>query len=408
MTERADLLVIGGGAAGFFGAIRYASLHPRARVIILEKGKHVLDKVRISGGGRCNVTHGCFDPRELVLNYPRGKKELLGPFHQFACGDMMGWLEERGVPTKIEEDGRVFPETDSSETIITCFRNEARRLGIEVRTSEGVVTMERQQKWKATTPAHWYEADAIFFTTGSSPQSWELLRQIGVTLVPPVPSLFTFNIKHSLLRDLPGISVDYATVELPTLHIADGGPLLITHWGLSGPAVLRISAQAARQLAERSYRCEVVVNWLSADEEEVEHALREMRNSHARKKPSTTPFQGLPKRLWERMCELSAISDCNWADVSNQQLHALCNLITHSTFQMQGKSTFKEEFVTAGGVQLDKVNFKTMESREVPGLWFAGEVLDIDAVTGGFNFQAAWTTSWIAASNIPLSSESKE
>lgn len=401
MIVKVDLIVVGGGAAGFFGAIRYAELNPHARVFILEKGSRVLEKVKISGGGRCNVTHGCFEPKELIKNYPRGSRELLGPFNRFACGDMMEWLANHGVDTKIEDDGRVFPVTDNSETIIRCFQKEAEMRGVKVVTGDGVTEMNYSDKWEITTQNNQFHARYVLFTTGSSPMSWKILESLGVSLVPPVPSLFTFNIKHSLLRDLPGISVPYAEVSIPTLGISAFGPLLITHWGLSGPAVLRLSAWGARKLSECSYDTDVVVNWISETTDEVAAYLRDQRVEEAKKKVITLPYPGITRRLWERMVELAEVDQKNWADLRNSDIDLLAATLCKSVFRMRGKSTFKDEFVTAGGVQLDTVSFKTMESKQVRNLWFAGEVLDIDAITGGFNFQAAWTTSWIAAESIP-------
>ncbi|MDP4665851.1 MAG: NAD(P)/FAD-dependent oxidoreductase [Flavobacteriaceae bacterium] len=401
MIPKADLIVIGGGAAGFFGAIRYAELNPNARVYILEKGTRVLEKVKISGGGRCNVTHGCFDPKELVKHYPRGMREMLGPFNRFACGDMMEWLSNRGVETKIEDDGRVFPITDNSETIIKCFQKEADMLGVKVMTGEGVTDMKHDGQWEITTQNSIFHADYVLYTTGSSPLSWKLLESLGISLIAPVPSLFTFNIKHSLLRDLPGISVPHAEVSIPSLGIQSFGPLLITHWGLSGPAVLRLSAWGARKLADCKYDADVIVNWVAETLDEVVEYLREQRTTEAKKKVVTAPYPGITRRLWERMTLLAGLDQKNWADLRNAEIDMLADILCKSVFRMRGKSTFKEEFVTAGGVQLDTVSFKTMESKNVKNLWFAGEVLDIDAITGGFNFQAAWTTSWIAAESIP-------
>ncbi len=396
MEKSVDLVVIGGGAAGFFGAIRAAELYPNAKIVILEKSSRVLDKVRISGGGRCNVTHGCFDPAELVQYYPRGKRELLGPFHRFLCGDMMAWLDARGVETKIEDDGRVFPVSDRSESITNCFENEAQRLKIDVITRCGVTDLQAHgDQWQVTTPGDRYLTPKVLITTGSSPAFWELLSKLGISMVSPVPSLFTFNCKHPLLKNLMGVSLPVANLRIEGSRLDASGPLLITHWGMSGPAVLRLSAWGARELAQRNYQFTLIADFTG--DTDVHTWVHERRTHDGKKKVMNTPFPNISKRLWERMVEIAEVGDLNWGDLQKSVIEALVEVLSACRLDVNGKSTFKDEFVTAGGVELSEINFKTMEHQRLRGLHFAGEVLNIDAITGGFNFQAAWTTSYIAA-----------
>ncbi len=400
-----DLVVIGGGAAGFFGAIRFAELQKNARVSILEKSARTLDKVRISGGGRCNVTHGCFEPTELAKHYPRGQRELLGPFHTFMCGDMMEWLENRGVPTKIEEDGRVFPVSDQSSSIIDCFLRQTKVMNIEVKTNEGVVSLERLNGgWRVESTSSIYETPAVLIATGSSKVAWQLLSKLGMTIVSPVPSLFTFNTTAPLFKGLMGLSLNHAKVKVCGSELSAEGPLLITHWGLSGPAILRLSAWGARVLADQNYRFQIEINF--AGENDPRSWCDDRRLDDRKKLIKSTFFPGIPRRLWERMVLLLGIEQKNWSDLSKQEQKSLIAMLTAYRPDVNGKSTFKDEFVTAGGVSLDEINFKTMEHKLHSGLYFAGEVLNIDAITGGFNFQAAWTTSWIAAEAIHTNSHS--
>lgn len=393
-----DLLVIGGGAAGFFGAIRAAELRPDSSVVIIEKTGRVLDKVRISGGGRCNVTHACFDPRELSKNYPRGERELLGPFNRFMCGDMMGWLDERGVETSIEDDGRVFPAENTSAAIIRCFENEVHQKGVSIERNTGMRSLEKTDSgWVVHTDERPIPTKAILVATGSSSVVWKELRKLEIPIIEPVPSLFTFKIAHPLLRGLMGLAVQNAEISIIGSNLVEYGPTLITHWGLSGPAVLRLSAWGALQLADKNYDFSISVNWTMSTEETIRAWISDRRKEDTRKSPVNTPFPEVPKRLWERMCELSSLMNKNWSDVSKVQAEQLIQLLHACELPVKGKTTFKEEFVTAGGIDLKSVDFRTMESKQHSGLFFAGEVLNIDAITGGFNFQAAWTTSWIAA-----------
>ena len=396
-----DLIVIGGGAAGFFCAIQSAERNPNLSILILEKSKELLSKVRISGGGRCNVTHACFDPSEMVNYYPRGHKELLGPFHSFLCGDMMAWLSDHGVETKIEDDGRVFPNSNTSTSIIDCFLNLCKKYKIEIITRSGVEKIESiSNKWSIETSSASYTCNQILVATGSSPATWKILKQLGHHIIDPVPSLFTFNIKHPLIDGLAGISVPTAEIVIKGEKIQETGALLITHWGLSGPAILKLSAWGARPLFDKKYQFEIEVNWVGMDVEDVSGKLIKLRKNSGKRKVLNTPLFGLPKRLWQRLISMQVLSASNFADLNAGQIESLINQITKCTFKVSGKSTFKDEFVTCGGIDTSEINFKTMESKIFPGLYFAGEVINIDAVTGGFNFQAAWTEAYIAAKTI--------
>ena len=393
-------MVIGGGAAGFFTAINAKEMNPELDITILEKGKEVLQKVKISGGGRCNVTHACFEPKELVQFYPRGEKELLGPFHQFMTGDTFEWFENNGIPLKIEKDNRVFPESNSSQTIIDCFLGKTKALGIPVLKNHGVNSIKKQgDSWLVTTKEQQFVCDAVVMAAGSSKKVWELSKALRHSIISPVPSLFTFNIKDSRIKDLLGISVPNATVQLEDTNLEASGPLLITHWGMSGPAILKLSAFGARVLAEKNYEYQVQVNWLSRPTHKIVNVLLNLKKKHSKKQVIVrSPFEEIPKRLWERFVLATTIKTTfNWADVSHEQIDALANQLTKSVYTAKGKSTFKEEFVTAGGVDLREINFKNFESKLQNNLFFVGEVLNIDAVTGGFNFQNAWTGGWLCA-----------
>ena len=394
------VIIIGGGAAGFFTAINAKEMNPELDITILEKGKEVLQKVKISGGGRCNVTHACFEPKELVQFYPRGEKELLGPFHQFMTGDTFEWFENNGIPLKIEKDNRVFPESNSSQTIVDCFLNKTKRLGISVLKNHGVTTIQKQDNsWLVITKEQQFVCDAVVMAAGSSKKVWELSKALRHSIISPVPSLFTFNIKDNRIKDLLGISVSNATVQLVDTNLEASGPLLITHWGMSGPAILKLSAFGARVLAEKNYEYKVQVNWLSRPTHKIVNVLLNLKKKHSKKQVIVrSPFEEIPKRLWERFVLATTIkTSFNWADVSHDQIDALANQLTKSVFTAKGKSTFKEEFVTAGGVDLREINFKNFESKLQKNLFFVGEVLNIDAVTGGFNFQNAWTGGWLCA-----------
>ncbi len=403
---RADIVVIGGGAAGFFTAINAAEKNQNLKIILLERGKEVLTKVKISGGGRCNVTHAEFLPKELTQNYPRGEKELLGPFHTFMTGDTIEWFEKRGVELKIEEDGRMFPVSDSSQTIIDCFLSETRRLGVEVLLNQSVKEIQKEKThYIIHTSLDSFSAEKIVVASGSNPKIWKLLEGLGHTIIPPVPSLFTFNIKDSRILDLPGLSTNAAVRVLDAKRktlLESNSPLLITHWGMSGPAILKLSAWGARVLEPLEYRFQIEVNWLETiSEEEVMEELKLLKYNFGKQTLLKYAQFDLPKRLWQSLLRAAGISESlTWAEATRENLQNIANQLTAGIFQVDGKSTFKEEFVTAGGVDLKEVNFKTFESRLCKNLYFAGEVLNIDAITGGFNFQNAWTGGFIVAQNL--------
>jgi len=403
-----EIVVAGGGAAGFFGAItaarRLREEGAPGRVTLLEKGSAFLTKVRISGGGRCNVTHACFDPRLLATHYPRGERALIGPFRRFSPADTVRWYEARGVPLKTEEDGRMFPVTDSSQTIIDCLLEEARREGVTLRTRCGIASVEREADGfrLRLSDGTAMRADRLLLATGGHRTAGggggEIAAALGHTLEPPVPSLFTFHIETPWLRSLAGVSLDPAEVSIPGTGLRERGPLLMTHWGVSGPVVLRLSAWGARLLYERDYRFALRVNWAPhLHREAIEAELRARRETHPRALVTTQPLRPIPARIWEQLVLAAGIApSTRWTVLPRQERHRLVETIAASSFAVTGKSTHKAEFVTCGGVRLGEVDFRTMESRIVPGLFFAGELLDVDGITGGFNFQAAWTTGWIA------------
>lgn len=401
MNQNFDIIIVGGGAAGFFTAINIVEKNPKLKVAILERGKEVLSKVRVSGGGRCNVTHACFEPNELVKFYPRGEKELRGPFHQFCSGDTIEWFSNHGVELKIEDDGRMFPVSNSSQTIIDCFLTATQKLGISVLTGQSVQSIfKKEDLWKVETQSETYVTEKLVLATGSNPKIWEMLQQFGHAIVSPVPSLFTFNIKDARIKELPGVAAQ-VTVKVKDTKLISTGPLLITHWGMSGPAILKLSAWGARILHDKNYQFTIFVNWLNDDTEEAEKILKELKQEHSKKAVSKkSPFD-FPNRLWESLVLASGIeAETKWADLSKIQLQNLANQLTNASFQVNGKSTFKEEFVTAGGIDLKEINFKTMQSKLHENLYFAGEIVNIDAITGGFNFQNAWTSGFIVANAI--------
>lgn len=395
-----DFIVIGGGAAGFFSAITAAEAGV-PNVLILERGPEVLTKVRISGGGRCNVTHDCYDPRELVRSYPRGEKNLRGPFHRWQAADTVSWFEEHGVELKVEDDGRMFPVTDDSQTVINCLTGSARKLGVNWQTHCGVTsvrTLEDGFEIKTTTRETYHCRNLLIATGGIRSKEARLpVEATGHTMESAVPSLFTFKINDCRLEGLMGVSVPNATVRIGRLETS--GPLLITHWGMSGPAILKASAWGARDLSKTDYRFHLTVNWTGS---ESEHSVAEVFAKHRKdhgiwKVSKRSLFEGITRRLWQRMCETAGIEDeTTWATITKSQLQALTTELIAADFRVDGKSLNKDEFVTCGGVLLDDVQLKTMESKRVPGLFFAGEVLNIDGITGGFNFQAAWTTGRLA------------
>ena len=397
-----DILIVGGGAAGFFAAINTATQNPNLKIAILERGTNVLSKVKISGGGRCNVTHAEFIPDELVLNYPRGEKELRGPFHNYMTGDTMQWFEERGVPLKIEDDGRVFPVSNSSQTIIDCFLEEVKTRHIQVLLNHSVQEIKHENEtWELNTTKGIFRAPKLLIATGSNPKIWKLLESLGHQVIPPVPSLFTFNIKDPRLKSIPGVVSADVHISVVNSSLQSEGPLLVTHEGLSAPSILKLSAYGALELAKREYKFQIKVNFIKQEFSECLERLLEIKTAFPKKTILKTSQFELPRRLWEQLVIASEIpADLRWAEANKQQLQQIASQLTEAVFTVDGKSTFKEEFVTAGGVELKGVNFKTFESKQYKNLFFAGEVLNIDAVTGGFNFQNAWTSAFIASQHL--------
>lgn len=394
------IIIIGGGAAGFFCAANLDAT--KYKITILEQNSDVLQKVKISGGGRCNVTHACFDPRELVQFYPRGNKELLSVFTRFQPGDTMEWFENRKVPLKIEGDNRVFPESNSSQTIINAMLEEIRSKNVEVKTKCSVKQIEKQEgKYLIQTSLGDFEADYIIYSTGSSPKSLKIIESLGHNIIDLVPSLFTFNIKDNLLKDLAGTSFEMAETSIPQLKTEESGPLLITHWGLSGPAILKISAWEAVNLAKMKYNFEVEVNFISKSLDSAEEIFQQFKQSNPKKTIGQSKIFDITNRFWQRILEVSNI-DLNKqvANISKKEMDRIIENLCKKKFQVTGKSTFKDEFVTAGGVDLKEINFKNMSSKILPNFYIAGEVLNIDAVTGGFNFQACWSEAWLIAQDL--------
>ena len=397
-----DVIVIGGGAAGFFSAINIAVLNPELSVLILERGSEGLQKVKISGGGRCNVTHAQFIPSELTTNYPRGEKELLGPFHQYMTGDTMKWFEDRGIELKIEEDGRVFPVSNTSQTIIDCFINEANRLNIQILYNHSVKSISKKgDNWLVNTDNSDFCCSKILVTTGSNPKIWNLMDQLNHTIIKPVPSLFSFDIKDDRINSIPGVVVEDVEVSVVNSKLSTDGPLLITHKGLSAPSILKLSAFGALELAAMDYQFNISINFIKTSYNECLSQLKVVKSDLSKKMVVNHSLFEIPKRLWKELVVYSGIeTNTTWADINRSQLNELSIQLTSSIFKVKGKSTFKEEFVTAGGVDLKEINFKTFESKINPNLFFAGEILNIDAVTGGFNFQNAWTGAYIASKSI--------
>lgn len=411
------IVVIGGGAAGFFGAIACAEAYPQTQVTILEASRHPLSKVRISGGGRCNVTHACFDPGVLVQAYPRGGKALRGAFSRFQPQQTVQWFRNHGVTLKTEADGRMFPVSDRSATIVNCLSTAAQTAGVKVWTEASVASVSQV----SANPSHprfelvlksgqRLESDRLLLATGSNPAGHRLAQSLGHSLQPPVPSLFTFNVPDPRLQDLAGVSVPLVHLRLLVegqKALEQTGPLLITHWGLSGPAVLKLSAWGARVLHDRRYQASLQINWLpQLHQEKLRQTLVSVKSQLPQKTITATCPVPLPRRLWEQLLSAVGISpDKRWAELSNKLLQQLVQELLQGQFLIQGKGVFKEEFVTCGGVNLKEVNFKTMESRLCPGLYFAGEILDIDGITGGFNFQSAWTTGWLAGQALGQAAE---
>lgn len=395
-----QIIIIGGGAAGFFCA---ANLDEKKyKITILEQNSDVLQKVKISGGGRCNVSHACFDPKELVQFYPRGNKELLSVFTKFQPGDTMDWFDQRNVSLKIEKDNRVFPESNSSQTIINTFLAEIQKKNVEVKTKCSVKEIEKiEDRYRVKTSLGDFDADFVVYSTGSSPKSLKMIQNLGHKIIDLVPSLFTFNIKDDLLMDLAGTSFENAETSIPTLKTEESGPLLITHWGLSGPAILKISAWEAINLAKVKYNFEIEVNFISMDLEDAEEQFQNFKNSNPKKSIGQSKIFEVTNRFWQRILEVSKV-DLNKqnANISGKEMQTILGNLCKKNFKVTGKSTFKDEFVTAGGVDLKEINFKNMSSKILPQFYVAGEVLNIDAVTGGFNFQACWSEAWLIAQDL--------
>ena len=400
--KKHDVIIVGGGAAGFFAAINIAEFNPELKVAILERGKEGLQKVKISGGGRCNVTHAEFIPSELVQNYPRGEKELLGPFHQFMTGDTIEWFENRGVELKIEEDGRMFPVSNSSQTIIDCFLNEAKKHNVDVLYNHSVKSIKSiNESWVLETNQGDFISEKLLIATGSNPKIWKLLEDLNLTISQPVPSLFTFDIKDKRIKTIPGVVAKNVEVRVVDSNLESEGPLLITHVGMSAPAILKLSAFGAIELAKRDYKFQIEINFIRQSLNDSLDSLKELKQELNKKTVFKFAQFDLPKRLWQQLVLASHISETTtWAELNKQQLEALASQLTKAVFKVEGKSTFKEEFVTAGGINLKEVNFKTFESKLHKNLYFAGEILNIDAVTGGFNFQNAWTGAYLVAKAI--------
>jgi len=401
-----DVIVVGGGPAGFFAAIRCAEQNPQLRVLIIEKSSQTLSKVLVSGGGRCNVTHACFDPAQLINFYPRGGLALRGAFTRFQPTDTVKWFEEHGVRLKTETDNRMFPVTNSSETIANCLREAAENARVKVYLGTTLLKVEKSPRFgfrlevRDGAEVFPLQTKKLLIATGSDPKTREVVKSLGHSIEEPVPSLFTFNVKDKRIDGLAGVAVEDVALKMDSL--TQRGPMLITHWGLSGPAVLKLSAWGARILFDKKYRSTLTVNWLG--DYKLDSALEVLQRNkdwqeNARKKIAAQPaFSQIPIRLWKQLTQF--IGDKNWGDISKVEMRKLAEELTAGEFAIQGKGIFKEEFVTCGGVNLKEVDFKTMQSRIVEDLFFAGEVLDIDGVTGGFNFQSSWTTGWLAGNAL--------
>ena len=394
------VIIIGGGASGFFTA---ANIDTKLYdVTILEQNSDVLQKVKISGGGRCNVSHACFDPRELVQFYPRGNKELLSVFTKFQPRDTMNWYEEHGVALKIEDDNRIFPESNSSQSIIDCLVNECRKKNVKILTKQTVTEILLQENgYKIHTTDQNYFADYVVFSTGSSPKAFKILEKLGHQIIAPVPSLFTFNIKNEILKDLMGTSFQYVDIEIPKLNLEESGSLLITHWGLSGPAILKLSAWGARELAALKYQFEIIVNFIGTASEDALEIFKNFKENEPKKSIGQAKIFDITNRFWQRILFVSGIDTTKQlANINNKEMQKIIENLCCCRMNVTGKSTFKEEFVTAGGVDLKEMDFKTMKSKKLPNFYISGEVLNIDAVTGGFNFQACWSEGWLIAQDL--------
>jgi predicted Rossmann fold flavoprotein len=399
--SKTSIGIIGGGAAGFFAAIEIAASNPEFHVTILEKTEKLLSKVKVSGGGRCNLTNACFDVNELIKNYPRGNKELRGVFYKFNPADTIEWFESKGVKLKTEKDNRVFPESDSSETIVNCFLRLAEEYKVEIIKEYSVREIKKTESGFVINPESKFAVtfDKLIIATGgnSRREFYTMFEELGHTIISPVPSLFTFNLENHPLKGLEGISLEKVKIKIKNTKLFQEGPLLITHWGLSGPAVLKLSAFGARIINELNYNFEIEINWIP-DVKDIMKSLVDIKSDSPNKVISSVPQFYLPFRLWKRLIELAGINEeLKWTETSKEKLHSLGKELTENIYRVEGKTIFKEEFVTAGGINLKEIEFKTMESKVCKDLYFTGEVLDIDGITGGFNFQSAWSTAFLAA-----------
>jgi predicted Rossmann fold flavoprotein len=404
--KQKTLIVIGGGAAGFFCAVNTAKNKPALKVIIAEKSSKLLSKVKVSGGGRCNVTHHCFEIEELIKKYPRGQHFLKKAFHHFNTTHTIRWFEERGIALKTEADGRMFPQSNTSQTIIDCLLKEANQNGIEIMMNADVKQLSKEEDlfYLQLADGRQLQADYICIACGgfSKPEQFSWLQQLGHNIEMPVPSLFTFNMPGHSVTALMGVSVENAIVKITGTKLSQQGPILVTHWGLSGPVVLKLSAYAARELAQMHYHFSILINWLPQyNEQTLKEAWNGLRNQFATQSTGTKNPFGLPSRLWQYFLQQANIdAETRWAAITAKQQNKLIQTLTAQPFEVKGKTTFKEEFVTCGGIKLSEINASTMQSRIVPDLYFAGEIMDVDGITGGFNFQHAWTSGWIAAKAI--------
>lgn len=398
--KKKKIIIIGGGAAGFFCAANLDET--KFHVTILEQNSDVLQKVKISGGGRCNVSHACFDPKDLVQFYPRGNKELLSVFHKFQPGDTIEWFENRGVSLKIEKDNRIFPESNSSQSIIDAMLNDVRNKNFEIRTKSVVLEIEKlENQYLVKTNSGDFIADEIVYTTGSSPKSFKILQKFGHQIVELVPSLFTFNIKNDVLKDLMGTSFLNAEVSIPQLKMDESGPMLITHWGLSGPAILKISAWKARELAALKYQFSILVNFLGIDLEDASEIFYQFRQDNPKKTIGASKIFDITSRFWHRILFMAKVDlNKNISSLSTKEIQNILQNLCKNEMKVTGKSTYKDEFVTAGGIELKEINFKNMSSKILENFYIAGEVLNIDAVTGGFNFQACWSEGFLIAQDL--------
>jgi predicted Rossmann fold flavoprotein len=409
MMQKQKLIVIGGGASGFFCAVNAARLHPNLEVILLEKSSKLLSKVKVSGGGRCNVTHQSDEVADMLHAYPRGMRLIKKTLHQFSPNDTVQWFEERGVKLKVEEDGRLFPVTNSSQSVIDCLLREAELYNVVIQTNTDVTAIHHNNMQfqldikKENGGVEQLIADLLVVATGGHPKlsGFDWLAALGHTVSAPVPSLFTFNIPDKRLHELMGIAVKKAVVKIPVLKVAEEGPVLITHWGLSGPAVLKISSRCARELHELDYTFDVVVNWFPEYHESAALDYLKSAKQFTKGLVSSKPLSGIVSRLWVYLLQRSGIDAAtHWGELTHTQMVALSKTLCNDLYQAKGKTTFKEEFVTAGGISLQEIDANTMESKKIKGLYFAGEVMDVDGITGGYNFQHAWTSGWIVANSI--------